>query len=380
MQVKANLQAMVTGSILSANEGRFSKSSEKITSGFKLNSSKDGPAGFALSNKMHTMLRALDKATDNTSNGINVVQTAEGAIGEVQNMIQRMKELSVKASNETLTDDDRRAINAEVEQYKTEIARIADKTEYNTKKLLNGDLDYIGYSSSESLRIVTYNDILKTDQDSMFVYQADGKTLDLTKTKADYKLVFDSEGNLDETATKASEGFKTGRFKLDGDRITYKDRDGSELVLDYDPDSVKGQTIALEIKRNGGLTIQSSDTENEDIVVAIPPLDLKSMDIDDLNLSTLDGAKKGMDKIDAALRYVSDIRSRLGAYQNRLEASVTNTGAAQENLYQAYSVIKDVDMAEEMVEYTRLQVLSQAGISMLTQANESPQSALQLLQ
>ncbi|MCR4656382.1 MAG: flagellin [Lachnospiraceae bacterium] len=375
MKVNHNIQAMITSSILQTNEARYTKSSERMTSGFKINSARDNPAGYAMTNRMSSKLSSMHKANQNASNGINVIQTAEGSLAEVQNMIHRVNELSVKAANATNTSEDRVAIKDEVTQLFKEIERIRSQTQYNTQKLLNGDLDYKGFSDNKAVSVATYNAELPIDKE--------------------YKLVFKADGSLDIPQTQQSEGFMSGKFEQkeftviqpDGtekkeNRIIFKKDTGAELVLDYDKDAIKtqgGGAVNLEIKGIGGMKIQVGTLANQEVNIAIPELSLKNMELNTVDPDTEEGAKEALEKLEAALSFVSDIRSRLGSYQNQLEATITNLDVTEENLTEAYSTIKDVDMAEEMVEYTRLQVLTQAGVSMLTQANERPEQALQLL-
>lgn len=376
MKVNSNIQAMITSGILQSNEARFSKSSEKLSSGYKINSSRDNPAGYAISNKMHRQISGLQKANNNASNAINVIQTAEGAISEVQEMLHRMKELSIQSANGTNTSEDRMAIQREVDQLSAEITRIAGQTEYNTQRLLNGDQDLKGYSDLGGVKIETYNETFATDKN--------------------YSLVFKADGSLEEPCP----GFNTGSFEkvesleqTDTIRYRYLEPDGSEMIFEVDPtnkafrDAITSSsatpptaTAKLDIQGVGGMKIQVGPTEGQSITIAIPELSLKNMGIEGLNVRTEEDAKKAIDAMDTALSYTSMIRSRLGAYQNRFEATLSNLNVTEENLTASYSTIKDVDMAEEMVEYTKLQILTQAGTSMLTQANEQPQQALQLLQ
>ncbi len=365
MKVNHNLQAMITGSILQTNEARYTKSSERMTSGFKINSSRDNPAGYALTNKMHAKLTSLQKANQNASNGINVIQTAEGSLAEIQNMIHRVNELSIKSSNGVNTTEDRIAIKDEITQLFKEIERIRSQTQYNTQKLLNGDQDYKGFSDNPAVKVATYNEELPVDKE--------------------YKLVFNDDGSLNIPETKKSEGFMTGKFEQKEDRIVFKKDNGAELVIDYDKEGVvksaaEGKKeVNLEIKGIGGLKIQVGNLAKQEINIAIPELSLRNMELHTVNPDTEEGAKEALEKLSQALSFVSDVRSRLGSYQNRLEETLSSLEVGEENLTAAYSAIKDVDMAEEMVEYTRLQVLTQAGVSMLTQANEQPEQALQLL-
>ncbi|HAV00673.1 MAG TPA: hypothetical protein DCW47_05720 [Lachnospiraceae bacterium] len=361
MKINPNLQAMITGGILQSNEARFKKSSEKMTSGYKINSTRDAPARYALSNKMNAKLSSISKANNNAANAVNVIQTADGALGEVQNMLHRVKELAVKSANGTLTTQDRLAIHDETKNLFAEIERIGSQTQYNTQKLLNGDQDLKGYSDNENVSVATYNDKLPVDKE--------------------YNLVFKADGSLDIDETRKSEGFKSGRFDIGEDRIVFSKDNGGELVLDYDKEKIAAgvQTAKLEIKGIGGMKIQTGNISGQELTLAIPRINLKNMDIDSVDLRTAEGAKASFEKLDNALSFISDVRSRLGANQNQIEATIANIDASSETLTEAFSNVKDVDMAEEMVEYTRLQVLTQAGVSMLTQANESPEQALQLL-
>ena len=198
----------------------------------------------------------------------------------------------------------------------------------------------------------------------------------------DYKLVFKVDGSLDIDETRKSEGFKSGRFDVGDDRIVFTKDSGGELILDYDKEKIvsTGTTTAnLEIRGIGGMKIQTGNISGQEVTLAIPRINLKNMDLDAVDLRTADGAKSSFEKLDNALSFISDVRSRLGANQNQIEATIANIDASSETLTEAFSNVKDVDMAEEMVEYTRLQVLTQAGVSMLTQANERPEQALQLL-
>ncbi|MCR5790359.1 MAG: flagellin, partial [Lachnospiraceae bacterium] len=339
-------------------------------SGYKINSSRDNPAGYAISNKMHRQISGLQKANNNASNAINVIQTAEGAISEVQEMLHRMKELSIQSANGTNTSEDRMAIQREVDQLSAEITRIAGQTEYNTQRLLNGDQDLKGYSDLGGVKIETYNETFATDKQ--------------------YSITFDEYGTI-----KSSQNFDAGSFEKieslvdDGTiRYRYLEPDGSEMIFEVNPKNeafhaaTAGTTkeVKLDIQGVGGMKIQVGPTEGQSITIAIPELSLKNMGIEGLNVRTEEDAKKAIDAMDTALSYTSMIRSRLGAYQNRFEATLSNLNVTEENLTASYSTIKDVDMAEEMVEYTKLQILTQAGTSMLTQANEQPQQALQLLQ
>ena len=162
--------------------------------------------------------------------------------------------------------------------------------------------------------------------------------------------------------------------------ITYSDKDGNELVLNYSDNVKKGETVHLNVVSQGGMTVQVGGMEGHEISIKIPDISLDTMGISEIDLSTEEAAKESMEMLDAALAYVSKVNSQLGAFQNRFEATLSNLNVTEENLTESFSTIRDTDMASEMVEYTKLQILTQAGTSMLTQSNEMPQQALQLLQ
>ena len=370
MKINSNMQALIAQNVLRTNEEKHSASTERLSSGFKINHAKDTPAGMAISNRMNAQIRSLYKAKDNANNAVNVVQTADGALTEVHNMLQRMNELGVKASNGTLTSSDREAIYKEVTALRDEIERVAKDTEYNTQNLLGGEQGMKGYNTVNpaQVKVVEYDpgapkglytfDVI-TDPDNIQV-QRDGADVNAKVEKTD-------------------------------DKVTVTFTDGSKFALEYDTIANVG-SAKIDLTGIGGMKIQVGTSTGQEIQVVIPKMDPKALGIgvtkdaagnvkdDPIDMRTEEGAQKSLEFIKNAIEYVSAARSGLGAYQNRLESTVASLAETTENLEQSYSTIKDVDMAEEMVDYTKLQVLVQAGTSMLAQANEQPQQALQLLQ
>ncbi len=372
MKINSNMQALIAQSVLRTNEEKNAASTERLSSGFKINHAKDSPAGMAVSNRMNAQIRSLYKAKDNASNAVNVVQTADGSLTEVHNMLQRMNELAVKASNGTLTTSDREAIQKEVNALRNEIDRIAKDSEYNTQNLLGGEQSMKGYITNmlTTVKVVDY---------------------DVNFPKGQYKL---NIANLDNPTLTDKDGHPVPNLKsvvCEDGRCTATLDDGSKLMLSYtETDHPDG--LEIDITGIGGMKIQVGTKAGQEIQVVIPKMDSKSIGIgvtkdsagniidDPIDMRTEEGARKSIEAIKDAIEYVSSARSGLGAYQNRLESTVASLAETTENLENSYSTIKDVDMAEEMVEYTKLQVLVQAGTSMLSQANEQPQQALQLLQ
>ena len=371
MKVNSNIQALVAQNVLRTNEEKNAASTEKLSSGFKINHAKDSPAGMAISNRMNSQIRSLYKAKDNASNAVNVVQTADAALTEVHNMLQRMNELGIKASTGTLTSSDREAIQKEVNALRNEIERVAKDTEYNTQNLLGGEQEMKGYITNKvtSCKVVDY---------------------DVDFPKGMYKLDLE---HLDSPVLTYEDGTSVPGLKslvCEDGRCTATLFDGSELVVSYTATDHPADMI-LDITGAGGMNIQVGSKSGQEIQVVIPKMDPKSLGIgaytnaygeyvDSIDMRTEEGARKSLETIKNAIEYVSNARSGLGAYQNRLESTVASLAETVENLEGSYSTVKDIDMAEEMVEYTKLQVLVQAGTSMLSQANEQPQQALQLLQ
>ena len=374
MKVNSNIQAMFAQSILSANEEKMAKSTQKMSSGYKLNRAMDNPAGMAITNRMRAQLSSLERATKNSKNAINAIQTAEGALSEIESMLQRMNELSIQGSNGTMSSSDRLAIQEEVDQLVSEINRISKNTTYNSQNLLDGTQDLKAFSGlSKDISIRNYNELMDVGKYEISV-GAGGLVKSLTKDGATIDIAaqevvefVDKDGNTTGYSTKIHTA------------------NGAELTFETKGDS--GATdVELDITGYGGMKIQVGAEEGQEIQVVIPEVSLRTLNFVDLDgnrtldLRTEEGATKAISQIASAIDYVSAARSKLGAYQNRIENTVTNLDVTTENLTESYSTIKDIDMAEGMVEYTTLQVLIQAGTSMVAQANEQPQQALQLLQ
>ena len=374
MKVNSNIQAMFAQSILSANEEKMAKSTQKMSSGYKLNRAMDNPAGMAITNRMRAQLSSLERATKNSKNAINAIQTAEGALSEIESMLQRMNELSIQGSNGTMSSSDRLAIQEEVDQLVSEINRISKNTTYNSQNLLDGTQDLKAFSGpSKNISVRNYNELMDVGKYEISV-GADGLVTSLTKDGA----------TIDIAAQEVVE-FVDKDGKTTGYSTKIHTANGAELTFETKGDS--GATdVELDITGYGGMKIQVGAEEGQEIQVVIPEVSLRTLNFVDLDgnrtldLRTEEGATKAISQIASAIDYVSAARSKLGAYQNRIENTVTNLDVTTENLTESYSTIKDIDMAEGMVEYTTLQVLIQAGTSMVAQANEQPQQALQLLQ
>ncbi len=526
MVVQHNIQAMNANRMLGVTTGQQSKSTEKLSSGFKINRAADDAAGLTISEKMRKQIRGLDQASENAQDGISCVQTAEGALTEIHSMLQRMNELAVQSANGTNVQVDRDAIQDEIDQLITEIDRVSSTTKFNEIYLLNGDTENsttknsynivdmanddasaemitatlykadgtqiaddaallaeleagndvftaatlavstTDYSQSAAatmsvanskIYLNTTTDIRTADLATYFDVGADGtvtlkdgvatlysdaacsnvltaddiKTL-ITSTAATYtfttQTLYDADGTaydstqtgdagkLTEMINKGEGVFTSAPTKATAD-TDYKytpatttkqeaklyDATGAELSAD---DAVaaldKGDTLYLDADQETALDpadkatyiksttineslkfklhVGSDSPENNKIEIEIQHMSSAGIGVDGLKVDTQDAATTAIDTISDAIQQVSEQRSALGAIQNRLEHTISNLDNIVENTTAAESRIRDTDMAEEMVEYSKNNILAQAGQSMLAQANQSTQGVLSLLQ
>lgn len=366
MRINYNVSAMISNNSLSNNDSLLSRSLQRLSSGLKINSAKDNPAGLAMSKRMNAQIRGISMATQNASDGVSIIETADGALSEIQSMVQRINELSVKASHGVLTDGDREIIQEEIAQLKDEIERVADVTEFNSQKLLNGEFDLKSYTSDPAVRIDYVSDEVSIQEytiTSIEVKEVDGEL------KADFT---------------PGDGFPQQYVvnEIKDNMLTITADNGFEMTIDVSDMINKGayQNVKVDVTGIGAMRLQIGSNEGQVLGVRIPEISLENMGIEDIDVSTEEGAKDALARMPEALAYISGVRSRLGAYQNRLESSINSLDITNENMTAAYSRIMDVDMAEEMTNYTTYQVLTQAGTSMLAQANERPSQVLQLLQ
>lgn len=395
MKVTYNASAMMANNALTKNDNRLSASLQRLSSGLKIVNAKDNPSGLAMGKRMNAQIEGISVATQNASDGVSIVETADGTLGEIHEMLQRLNELAVKAENGTLTDNDREIIDEEVQQLKAEIQRMADTTEFNSQTILDGSFDLKGYTDNNSVKIATYSEETPIGD------------YDFSKLS----IVYDENGTIDTKASEFEFTAPNGTAYKSSDTdplyyissatastITLSGPDSAEIVvelrnLDKDetdpanPLTSGAETSTKEYKPFtasltglGALTLQIGSNEGQTLDIRIPGMTLESMGLSGLNVRTAEEADKANVQIKNAIAYVSNARSNLGAYQNRLEHSIASLDITSENMTSAYSRIMDVDMAEEMTEYTTYQVLTQASTSMLAQANERPSQILQLLQ
>ena len=378
MIINYNVSSMIANNALKRNDMALSKSLERLSSGYKINHAKENAAGLAMARRMNAQLKGIDTAGDNASDGISVIEIADGALSEVHDILQRMNELAVKGANGTLADTDRAMIDEEIQALKAEIDRIGQTTQFNGQNLLDGTFDMKGYVvEGNGVSIDYYSDTM-----DLGVYE-------ITQIQAS----FDEEGKLTkieipDDGITLPDGTTLPAFETETfyDEVIITAKDGFEMRLTIDnpnPDAANDvtlQNISLDLTGMASMTLQIGSNEGQTLEVRIPPITQKNVGILHTNTLTQESSTEAIDEVSNAIAYVSKIRSDLGAYQNRLEHATKNLDTTYENMTSAYSRIMDVDMAEEMTNYSSLQVLTQAGTSMLAQANERPSQVLQLLQ
>lgn len=395
MIINHNVTALNTHRQLSINTASTSKNIEKLSSGLRINRAGDDAAGLAISEKMRGQIRGLDMASKNAQDGISLIQTAEGALNETHSILQRMRELSVQSASDTNTASDRQELQKEVQQLKDEVDRIANNTEFNTKKLLNGDLSSKTYKD-ESAAIasktgdfdVKITDATLADGDptsAAVVTSDDTFTVKVTAYNAStdtysYTITPESTGVESAATAFAAGGAATdavgtaatmGGLTVTMDTTKIKVGDSFTLVTRKEQNSTGGATNELNF--------QIGSNSNQTIGVGVESMKTADLHINNVNISTQAGATAAISTLDDAIKNVSAERAKLGAVQNRLEHTINNLGTSSENLTAAESRVRDVDMAKEMMEQTKNNILAQAAQAMLAQANQQPQGVLQLL-
>lgn len=358
MVVQHNLTAMNSNRMLNITTNAQAKSTEKLSSGYKINRAADNAAGLSISEKMRKQIRGLTQASSNAQDGISTVQTAEGALGEVQDMLQRMNELAVQSANGTNSSVDRAAIQDEVNQLVSEIDRVSTTTKFNETYLLSGD--------STSVATIEYK-----DSDVGFMYTSDGQVVtvrDLMDSDNTY-ATFDANGNVTAVDVSALWQDSTGS-------------DGTAVAASTDYLDITDTAAMSDLSMN--FHVGADSLASNKITVTIEQMSAKKLGIEQadgtaLDLSTEEAATASIDAITDALQAVSDQRAALGAVQNRLEHTINNLDNVVENTTDAESSIRDTDMATEMVTYSNNNILAQAGQAMLAQANQANQGVLSLL-
>ncbi|MGI6631998.1 MAG: flagellin [Bacillota bacterium] len=376
MRINTNISALNAWKNLAVTGGLMSKSLEKLSSGYRINKAADDAAGLAISEKMRSQTRGLNQAARNAQDGISLIQTAEGALNETHSILQRMRELMVQAGNGTNTEEDRMKIQEEINELVKEIDGISDRTEFNGMKLLNGTLgatitaDSNVDGSATSLLSIVDTSGAWVGTDYTVTVNASDATITLTQGGLSQTVDVGTTLTLAEGTTIEFDKFGiTFAVTDDGDEGTTT-KDLSGLSSNNTFDVVEGD-VKLQIGANSGA--------GQSLGFRIQSMSSEKLGIQDVDVTDIASFDANLAAIDKAISTVSSQRSTLGAYQNRLEHTINNLQTAHENLTAAESRIRDVDMALEMANFTRHQILQQAGTAMLAQANVQTQSVLKLL-
>lgn len=483
MKINRNMSAVVANRQLLRTENKLSLSMGRLSSGYKINKAGDNPAGMAISSKMKAQIDGLNQAEANSDDGQSVLRIADGALNEVSNMLQRIRELSVQAANGTNSYSDRQSIQDEIDQLTQEVDRISTDTEYNKKTLLDGSTNtrvYVTGTHSpyptgtkfarSATRIDFSEEVLPGDYTvevktpaKQATYQLDmsglindpnfdGGTVSINgvgieyekgmsaddvykqlmsvadeigcKIEKDpnnagvYNITADNKGSKetltilmsDEMAHKTGldqqgavqnaddksyklvasgtdaeielkDGFgSTVITNVEGNRVKITDKGGFSMDFLLSDDVQNGDTLTFDVTDVGAMTIQIGANQYQNMDVHIPEVSSESLYLDTVNVAVNGGADKAISTMDAAIAKLSAVRSGIGAYTNRLEYASSSLAETQEDMTTAYSGLMDTDMASEMTEYTQQNILEQAAVSVLSQANDIPQQVLSLLQ
>jgi flagellin len=378
LRINQNIAAMNAYRNLSVTDGQMSKSLERLSSGFRINRAADDAAGLAISEGLRAQTGGLKVAVRNAQDGISVVQTAEGALTETHSILQRMRDLAVQAANDSNDAESRTAINAESNALKSELQRIATKTTYNNINLLDGTFAskqfQVGYAASDTIAVsitggstpasITFTDSTVSAASTFEFTQAAGGGVGSTHVvTGTIGVTTTAKQTMD--ALNADAAFSSAfvaQLDAAGTNVKVTSKTGNTTAIALTT-AATGTTAAAGVvgsASNGGF----SDTD---------------LGVNGISLLSQANATTALGLIDTAIKTVSASRASLGALQNRFEHTINNLNVAVENLSASESRIRDTDMAQEMVSFTRSQILSQAGTSMLSQANQAPQSVLSLL-
>ncbi|RRT96447.1 flagellin [Stenotrophomonas sp. 278] len=400
--INTNVMSLNAQRNLSTSGSSLATTIQRLSSGLRINSAKDDAAGLAISERFSTQIRGLDVAVRNANDGISLAQTAEGAMVEIGNNLQRIRELSVQSANATNSDSDREALNAEVKQLVSEIDRVSRQTNFNGTKLLDGSfsgaLFQVGADSGQTIGI---NSIVDASAGALGGAKFDSNTFTVAAPAANGDVTIEgmeiqgADGNsykLDKIEVKAGVDIAATRkattaaiaaainAKMDQTGV-YASVDAAtagklDLTSVQSNVAADGTFNAIEVTMGTwtGATAPTAPTPTADAT------GLTAQYASNLDISTFTGSQQALSIVDKALTAVNSSRADMGAIQNRFTSTIANLGTTSENLSASRSRIRDTDYAKETAELTRTQILQQAGTAMLAQANQSPQSVMSLLQ
>ncbi|MFL6719314.1 MAG: flagellin [Burkholderiaceae bacterium] len=414
--INTNTSSLNAQRNLNSSASGLATSLQRLSSGLRINSAKDDAAGLAISQRMTSQINGLNQAARNANDGISLSQTAEGALGSIGDSLQRMRDLSVQAANGTLSDSDRKGVQSEINQLKSEVNRVASQTSFNGTKLLDGSSGgftfQVGADANQTISITSLGDTHSTALGTSKYAEASGTAITPAAAGVDLSAV---------AGSTAGKSLKVGDFSINGIAITgsdlavgdnklvtkaeYKEYLSKTVDAINAKSSESGATAQLSTDAStGAMTIKmfgvesslnssgdikfGAGTNNNGTLLGLNVVDGSTQakgqatttdGFDSIDVSTVSGANKGMVMLDAALNAVNSMRADLGAVQNRFSATVSNLQTTTENLSASRSRIQDTDFAAETANLTRGQILQQAGTAMLAQANSLPNGVLSLL-
>ncbi|EGQ7817421.1 flagellin [Vibrio parahaemolyticus] len=372
--VNTNVAALVAQRHLTSATDMLNQSMERLSSGKRINSAKDDAAGLQISNRLQSQMRGLDVAVRNANDGISIMQTAEGAMNEVTNIMQRMRDLSLQSANGSNSQAERTALQEEVTALNDELNRIAETTSFGGRKLLNGTFGkssfQIGAASGEAVQIELKS--MRTDGLDMggFSYVAQGRA--------------DSDWQVKENANDLTMSFTNRSGETEKIQINAKASDDIEELATY----INSQTdkVTASVNEKGQLQIFMAGEDTAGTISFSGDLaselgmSLKGYDaVNNLNITTVGGAQQAVAVLDTAMKFVDSQRAELGAYQNRFNHAINNLDNIHENLAASNSRIQDTDYAKETTQMVKQQILQQVSTTILAQAKQAPNLALTLL-
>lgn len=400
LRINQNIAAMNSYRNLSVTDGQMAKSLEKLSSGFRINRAADDAAGLSISEGLRAQVGGTKVAIRNAQDGISVVQTAEGALSEVHSILQRMRDLAVQAANTGSQDSNAvQAAQTEFNNLKSEINRIGNTTSFGSTKLLDGTFGARYQVSSAAAPFANVTFAAGNDSATVTVAGLPAFNLDLNEA-LDHGAGAGVMDSAQRVVDEVNRGLRAGLVGAGGDgselQMTYSTADNGDVTY-----TLVGST-SFTVAANGGenafnthfgiaagtyntatgtggvFQVGANNSANDRLSVSISQVNSTQLNLS-VDLTTTAGAQAGITTVSNAITSVSTTRASLGAYQNRFEHTISNLSVAVENLSASESRIRDTDMAQEMVQFTRSQILTQAGTAMLAQANTAPQQVLQLL-
>ncbi|ONI48352.1 hypothetical protein AN643_01895 [Candidatus Epulonipiscioides saccharophilum] len=410
MRINTNLMALNSQRNLSINQGEQSGIMEKLSSGLRINRAGDDAAGLAISEKMRNQIKGLNQAARNAQDGISLIQTAEGALAENHEMLKRMREMAIQSMNDTYTEEDRKKLDLEAQQLITEMDELAVKAEFNERKLLTGDptgkgLAAVAIKREElALALETYytkvgeyeaklgnaysieaSGSMETAKQKLLELENQIDALEIKaagETPAKGQVVLKQVSDLRVELAKV----ETSIAQIEAKAASCKEAAAQvqTSAINIEASTVTNAAKALQATMNeevgpNEFTLQVGANNDQDIVLSIKAMNATALGLSATKIDSAESAEIALSSIDAAVEIVSRQRAELGAVQNRLEHTVKNLNNTAENLQSAESQIRDADMAQEMVNFTRTNILAQASQAMLAQANQIPEQVLQLL-